>query len=447
MLIIQKIADNYRKIVGEQNYITDVEYIKSPYLKEVDYDNHHLVYNRLTGEIIALEDEEINTVDVFEWLVKHWFYFAEHADPFSIAYLARQNVTTINRPKEINHFVVTTTTNCNARCYYCYEAGCIQKTMDAKTALNVAKYITQKSGNNVSVSWFGGEPLCNPTAIRTICNHFKSIGKNYMSTMISNGYLLSEFSEDEIVNEWKLKNIQITLDGTKEQYQYAKNYKNEDPNAYERVLDNIEMLLRNKISVSIRSNISLKNGKDVLNLITELCNRFKQYSEYLSIYPSALFDGMGDPPVEFTEEEYNTIIQYIIDIYEQIRVSGLNSGMKGKLVCPSCHCMADKECPIVITPSGHLSPCEHYVDDSSEICGDIYNDVTDWNILKNWKEEFFTKECKDCPLFPKCYRIKKCPTDGKCNIGVRKLLDYKDELMIKETYDINKRLYFEKHRN
>lgn len=51
--------------------------------------------------------------------------------------------------------------------------------------------------------------------------------------MTSNGYIFNDELVEKAKNEWKLKNIQITLDGTRDVYNKAKNYYSEnDSNIY-----------------------------------------------------------------------------------------------------------------------------------------------------------------------------------------------------------------------
>ena len=64
----------------------------------------------------------------------------------------------------IDKYVIFTTLDCNARCFYCYELKSKGKTpMSIETAEKVAKYIITHcpKGTEVSLDWFGGEPLFN----------------------------------------------------------------------------------------------------------------------------------------------------------------------------------------------------------------------------------------------------------------------------------------------
>ena len=425
---------NLRRI-KEQDYFPSKTYVKSIYIKALDIKDGLLVYNSLTSEFILTTKDEFDnpTPSDKKWLCNHWFYFEESLDPKSVAHIVRNFIA--EKPKAGSNFVVLTTSVCNARCYYCFESEFRQFPMSDKIALDTAKYLVQNAKNNqVRITWFGGEPLCNPKAMKIITDHLIKCNVNYRTSMISNGYLFDKFSMEEIKEQWKMNMVQITLDGTKEIYQQSKNYKNEDPNAYERVLNNIEYLLKNDITVTIRLNVSLNNGEDLIALIHELYDRFSKYEKF-KIYPNELFIGAGNPPLELTEVESEQLFQSVIKIYDLL--SGLNILSRGIDIInyASNHCMADTGTCKVITPDGLLSPCEHYVDDSHS-CGNIYDGVQNYDELLTWKEFMKTlPECDSCYYYPKCMKIKRCPTDNICKEPQRKLMDFRVELEMLKIYN------------
>ena len=433
----------YLSKIKEQVFSANKSYVKSLYIKTLNVDEGLLVYNSLTSEMILTTRDEFENPDINtkKWLCNHWFYLEEFLDPKSVAHIVRNII--VEKAPEGNGFVVLTTSVCNARCYYCFESDFHQFPLSDKVAKDTAKYLVQKSnGKKIRITWFGGEPLCNVKPIEIITDHLNSCGVEYETSMISNGYLFDKFSIQEIKDVWKMKMVQITLDGTKEIYQKSKNYKNNDDNAYEKVLDNIEYLLKNDIYVSIRLNVSLNNGDDLIVLIHELYDRFSKYKKF-KIYPNELFIGAGNPPLELTDAEADQLFQSVIKIYDllmKLDIIGRNFEI---FKYPSNHCMADLGTCKVITPNGILSPCEHYIDDS-HACGNIYDGITEYDELETWKELLKTlPECDSCYFYPKCIKIKRCPTDNICKAPQRKLMDFRVELEMIKTYNIWKKDYKE----
>ena len=114
-------------------------------------------------------------------------------------------------------FTVFTTTGCNARCPYCYEHGIDAISMNNKVAIDTAKYIniSRMPNTKIHLKWFGGEPLLNGDAINTICEYLINANVDFFSSITSNGYLFDKYTNEEIIEKWHLKRVQITLDGTK----------------------------------------------------------------------------------------------------------------------------------------------------------------------------------------------------------------------------------------
>ena len=439
LTIVNEPSKGVQQNIGMQILRYGTKYKKSPYLKEVKIDDGLLVYNVLTSEIMLIDEGIYNcpSNELKNNLIKHWYYLEENVNPMSIADMFKQAVTNkqfYNKNNQSNSYVIMTTSVCNARCFYCYECGLQQRPMTDDIAKNVAKYLVQNNKQRLHLTWFGGEPLCNPNVIRIISSHLKKYGVVFNSSMISNGYLLGDFSIDEIKNDWKLGNIQITIDGTKNVYQTVKNYRNNDENAYEKIFDNIRNLLENDIGVSIRINVGLHNGDDVLDLIQELADNFKEYKKF-KVYASPLFIGEGDPPLMLTNDEADKLYSNVKNACIKLKNLGFkqrNFNINIEDYSPF-HCMADSGGAKMITIDGNLTPCEHHVD--TEICGNIYDGVTNLDLLETWKERLYVPECKSCFNYPKCVKITKCSTDNICEKPQRMLMDYYIETRMIEIYE------------
>lgn len=170
------------------------------------------------------------------------------------------------------HVTILTTSDCNARCYYCYEKGIKKQPMTLETAQQVYNYIiTNRNGKNVCLHWFGGEPLYNAEIIDYICERLKEDGIKYTSYMITNGFLIGE-NKSKIRGLWNLKRLQITIDAIGDEYNKIKNYIYKGVDAFETVINNIEWLLNNDICVAVRINYDpnkIEIAKDTLKYLHE----------------------------------------------------------------------------------------------------------------------------------------------------------------------------------
>jgi radical SAM protein with 4Fe4S-binding SPASM domain len=308
--------------------------------------------------------------------------------------------------KTITGYTILTTTGCNARCFYCYEKGTKPVTMTAETASKVVRYILAHRGEEkVNLSWFGGEPLYNVRVIDQICSELKEHGVIFKSKMTSNGYLFDAEMVQRAKDLWQLKNVQITLDGREKTYNLVKRYIYENVNAFERVLKNIELLTAADIHVQIRLNVDQHNIEEMLQLVPFLNERFGA-NKNLTIYSHELF-GERTPEESAALYEQRMKLEALIAECGNKRKHRLQSDIKLN------HCMADNDNIAMISPSGYLGKCEHYID--REFFGHIDRKDRDKDVLQKFKERpADIAECASCPYYPQCFRLVMCDNGADC---------------------------------
>ena len=183
-----------------------------------------LLYNVLTRAVVLLTPEEARAMEedaaAVPALVAKWFAVPLSFDDRNLAREVRAVGKMLEkRPKGITGYTILTTTDCNARCFYCYEKGRRRIPMTDRTARKAAEFILRNSpGEKVHLRWFGGEPLYNKGVISLICGLLRDAKVDYRSSMVSNGYLFDDQTIAEAVGLWNLEKVQITLDGTEEIY-------------------------------------------------------------------------------------------------------------------------------------------------------------------------------------------------------------------------------------
>jgi uncharacterized protein len=254
--------------------------------------------------------------------------------------------------------------------------------MTHETAEKVAEYIMEVTpqGSTVELNWFGGEPLYNMDVIEIICSRLASAGIDYYSSMISNSYLF----DDEVIHkakyDWRLRNIQVTFDGTEEVYNKIKNYIYKDGESpYYKVINNVKKLLREGITISVRMNCDYHNAENLKELIMELDSHFKNEGNF-SMYVWPLFE-IG---FKRTPEEKEKLYKSVLELENLLLGLGypmshkLHSGIKG------VHCMVDSGDSVTISPRGDIGMCEHYID--KDFIGHIDNPYEkDFNIIHQWR--------------------------------------------------------------
>lgn len=236
-----------------------------------------LVFHTLTRALLLLTPEEYAAPDNLPELRSSWFRVPQEMDDMKYADQVRFIRRTMwKEPEHITSYTIFTTTDCNARCFYCYEMGRSRIPMSAETAHKAAAYIAAHcGGEKVHLHWFGGEPLFNKQVIDIICTDLAEKGIVYESMIISNGYLFDGATVEQAVSHWKLKSVQITLDGTEEIYNRSKAFIYKDGKSpYQVVLANIQRLLDAGVSVHIRLNMDEHNADNLMELADELHERF-----------------------------------------------------------------------------------------------------------------------------------------------------------------------------
>ena len=373
-----------------------------------------LIYNLLTKELLLLNNSEAGNLTAQSYLIKHWFLVPAKSDDKEYMNLVKW-VLRNKQPKrkQITGYTIFPTTDCNARCFYCFELGRSRIPMTEETAHKVANYIADHcGGEKVKLSWFGGEPLFNKQAIDIICKDLEEKGIEYKSSMISNGYLFDMETVKTAVEKWNLKRVQITLDGTETVYNKVKAYIYKQGNPYQTVMENIGHLLDAGVSVSIRLNMDMHNAENLLELVEELAERFRK-KKGLTVYAHHLFKG-NEPMADLhSYEEWEKRDAAMIRLEEKIAACGLASrgGISKK---PKTNfCMADSGKSVTILPNGEIGLCEHFSE--SEFIGHIDREGFDQAVVDSWKERIpEIPECAECFYYPQCMQLKKCASGSVC---------------------------------
>lgn len=420
-----------------QNYDINKNYKKSIYTIEYSTNDETIIYNFLSMNLIIYKNDEF--LDIFDKLVEFGFYTDSDTDEYELALNFRKsnttefiNENTLNKTL-FNSYVILTTSDCNANCFYCFEKGSKRLHMPDKIAEDVANYIIKHyDGESVYIGWFGGEPLYNTRVIDIICDKLIENNINYSANLTTNASLVTDDVLNKIHNKWHIKNIQVTFDGIYEEYDKIKKYS--DGSTFDSVMDCIESLLENNCTISFRLNYNLRNKNSLKEIIDYIYNRFyNKYKNLITIYCHEIFELVYSKDTNVLEKAYAEVIELNNYIFDKFNISTLylfNS--------PQSHgCMADNTNSFVINPFGQFTKCEHYIDEIfGENVGSIYSDEFDIDKLNSWKERIEPIEnlCNDCPIFPNCYRLKKCHGLNICHTYLRSKLMTLYTNKLKEEY-------------
>lgn len=435
--IIKEAAPALISILGKQKFEMSNEYRISGFTIMVNCEEETLYHSCLTGELIVVTDKAC----AYQYMVEHWFFVSSNLDEKSILPSIKKLLRCLSKKQKQGYktFEIITTTYCNAQCYYCYESGFKHMTLSHETAERVIDFIhINKCSNRVKLKWYGGEPLLNTKAINEICEGLLSKEISFKSTMISNGLLFSDEIIAKAKDLWNLQNVRITLDGTENVYNATKNYKNHVGNPYQKVLKNIDSLLSNGISVTIRLNIEDKNIQDVKVLIKFLSDKYRD-NNLLDFMLRPLNNTSTNNQIESIGRNRDNILKEITLMKYKLFKDGflVNCGKLTGLTL--CSCIADSGKYIAIKPNGELAYCSSDFDNKT--FGSVYSKSSVVPFPELSKQLYEKKAiCNDCPLFPICSPSKLCPACMKpiCN-DMQKAYNIEDvKLTMKKEYRISK---------
>lgn len=423
------------KLWGKQRIRDNDIYRLMRYVLRVDRDGEVFLHNIVTGQLVALEQEEIEAMEALpqtfqpamEQLVRNHYLVPEMCDEHQQVRNLRSILQMLDngqRHQEIVHYTIFPTTACNARCYYCFEQGCEVVTMSAQTADDVIAFITQHcGGKSVRITWFGGEPTVATHRIDQICKGLWNNGVKYSSEMTTNGYLFDAELVEHAVNLWNLQKVMICFDGTEENYNKTKAFVNVNDNPYQRVLRNIGLLIEREIIVVVRMNYDLRNYNDFPGLLQEIRERYK-LNPFVKVFAHPIvgeyadYDGrVRHGSNEWFEEKNVELRQMAID-------SGLQESLQtDKLphltfIC----CQATVDSSVTITPQGYLVRCpEQFGKD--EITGTVKEGITNPDLVKAWKQCADFSKCAQCVMYPYCLRASRCAVGDLCTSASRAVQD------------------------
>jgi len=385
-----------------------------------------IVYNSLSGALAEIEPSTMDILessdkisitmfeknsDLLEKLTIGGFIIDEKINELSVV---KQRFLEKRNDLSVLNLTISPTLDCNFDCFYCY-----QERDNNLMSLNIQDSITKlildrRDVKKINVCWYGGEPLLSFNIIKYISNNIIDIchDKNikYSSSMISNGYLLDEEKVD-ILKDFNLKNIQITIDGPPETHNKRRKLKECHKETFWKILENIKFLINQNISVTIRINVDNSNVSNIEKfidiLVKQKINKVSVYLGQLKPYSSRV-DRLENFFLNQEEMAY-----WDLKLQQLLADKGITSDRDIHFPSQKSHyCAADLKNSFVIDHNGNLYKCWAELGDLSKCIGNIIdllgkkaNSSIELRNLKKWEawtpfEDY--KQCSMCKILPIC---------------------------------------------
>ena len=359
----------------------------------------YLIYNTLYNSLTRLNTDEYAryscldfiSEDECEAFQKQGLIVREAVDE-----LARYQTFTSLAAKYMQStpsLTVTPTMECNASCFYCYENGVRRGRMSEEQAHQIIDTIkTLDLSCGLNLTWFGGEPLMNPEWMDYFSNCLRTENIAFSAFLITNGSLLNEDLIARMKDTWNIRSVQISMDGSADEYVERKAYQTRDETIYYRLLRNIRNLSKAGLSVQLRMNIDRDNIDSILTLADNVGQLFSSDGN-VTFYP-AFLTGAKAP---MNRREKIDIIKRIIqaDTYNKLP---MNRYLYSHPKVSACYYFQKHS--FSVDTSGRLYICERMLGFHGKAIGNISQGMDLSNVSRELSGQRDT--CQHCVFLPKC---------------------------------------------
>jgi uncharacterized protein len=349
---------------------------------------------------------------------------------------------------DILQWVILASEDCNFRCVYCYEKF-KNGTMLPEVRQGVMALTERRAPhlNELSVSWFGGEPLYGWEAVEELGSFFKRTADRYgighSQHMTTNAYLLTEERATKLL-EWGCRRYQITIDGLAEEHDCKRVGRDGSP-TYATIIDNLRSMharpRSEEFGIDIRVNFDQNNFPRLGTFIEVLSEEFGGDPRFqLRFRPVGKWGGPNDANLATCGiEEQRQVTRKLRKTAEDLGFPQ-ERGILDAATFGSQACYAARPYNFIVGATGTLMKCTIALDEMEDnIVGRILPsgdmELNDANMVK-WVGPLFEKDqmCQHCYLLPGCQGAT-CPLT-RLTIHQRTCSSIKSELKQEMRYTL-----------
>ncbi len=306
---------------------------------------------------------------------------------------------------------------CNFGCSYCYQDEYARP--DASLNKNVIDafyhFVDSRFGQRRKyITLFGGEPLLPGDHRKGLIGYFveKSVQSKTDLAVVTNGYLLAEYLP--VLKNARIREIQVTLDGTEEVHNQRRPLKNGHP-TFQQIVNGIDMTLKQHIPVNLRVVIDKENIDDLPELARFAIDKgwtanplFKtQLGRNYELHHCQTGNQKLFSRVSMYEQLYHLIRNHIhiLDFHRPAFSVSKFLYEEGKLPSPLFDSCPGAKTEWAFDYSGKIFSCTATVGKSGEELGRFYPEVRlDEDTISEWEDRDILSipACSDCPVQLAC---------------------------------------------
>jgi len=356
------------------------------------------------------------------------------------------------------------TDGCNLKCTYCFEetpeSSCFTPTiMKPETAVEALHFFGHMTslhgtpGGEKIIQLYGGEPLMNKKAVRTIVcemDTMKKAGELPLKTrlvVVTNGVLL----DDELIELFAENSVGVvvSIDGPPNINNKYRIAKKDGVDVFQSAITAYRKAKERGVPIGLS-----------ITLTPEVINGFDTVLDFF-INDVGIENGVGfnilhfNPQVlgsiEYFDKAADCLIRAFsrfrkLGIYEERMMRKVSAFAKQEPIYADCGVVGNQ---IVVAPDGKVGVCQDFVKPRTYFAGSVHDPDYDPfcdGLFDNWKRRspMFMKECFDCPAIAVCGG--GCPASIELQSGSRWNIDRRIcphsqkslEWMVWETYALSK---------
>lgn len=301
--------------------------------------------------------------------------------------------------------------DCNFRCKYCYE-DFERGTMIPEVRAGVKKLVESrlKQLSYLQISWFGGEPLYGWRAIEDLAPFFMKTSEEHglklHNHMTTNGYLLTADIAERLFS-WKIRNFQITIDGTAEDHDQNRPTR-DGGKSHAVILNNLVTMSKTSEDfwVTIRVNYDNENYSRLGPFMDQVEKEFRDDPRFgMSFHAVGRWGGDNDKNLDVCGTSARDIGAALrAEAHRRgIKVGTLRNAYVGTQVC-----YAARPYNFLIGATGKIMKCTIDLDKKDRNVVGILNEEgvldLDDDKMALWTEPAFEndKKCQKCVVLPLC---------------------------------------------
>lgn len=360
-----------------------------------------LVYNSVSQAVSMFENPIIDLKSIPE-LIDSGFIVPVDTDELSEI---RKEYDEREQLSREFHLIIATTLDCQFRCFYCYESHSnVYMNEDVKQAIINLVSKQAMTGKNISIVWYGGEPMLDFDSVHELTRNFieacNAYGVNYRASMISNGYLFTQEHIAEL-DTLKIQSVQVTVDGMKEVHERRRPL-SDGGSSFERIIQNMKNIKeKSNAEVHLRINVDKSNLSSAYELI-QYCadiglNDIDVNLGMMKEFGCSHLCGNLNPDL-FTMREFSDAFLKFRDFIEKVGFESTVRKMTPEYKINSC--TMDAPNAYVIDPYGWVYKC---ISQAGQIEQNIGNVLTEFDENAHMiYNPFLLKKCVSCKFFPIC---------------------------------------------